>query len=88
MNNSRKLFADEITNWLIYVEGFKNHNDKYPYTTSFLPDESNLMVLSYLDDCVFWYTSEELGKWFIDTLGKRFHMNFLEFAHWFMYIII
>ena len=46
------------------------------------------MVLSYVDDCVYWYTNEDLGKWFVDTLGKRFHVNFLGYAHWFMSIII
>ena len=30
------------------------------------------------------YTSEALGKWFVDNLGKRFHVNFLGYAHWFM----
>ena len=36
----------------------------------------------------YWYTNEDLGKWFVDTLGKRFHVNFLGFAHWFMSIRI
>ena len=30
--------------------------------------------------------NEDIGKWFVDTLGKRFHVNFLGFAHWFMSI--
>ena len=34
------------------------------------------------------YINEDLGKWFVDTLGKRFHVNFLGFAHWFMSIRI
>ena len=54
----------------------------------YAPDGSNIVVLSYVDDCVYWYTNEDLGKWFLDTLGKRFHVNFLGFAHWFMLIII
>ena len=45
-------------------------------------------VLSYVDDCVYWYTNEDPVKWFVDTLGKRFHVNFLGYAHWFMSIII
>ena len=45
-------------------------------------------MLSYVDDCIYWYTNEDLGKWFVDTLGKRFHVNFLGFAHWFMSITI
>ena len=47
-----------------------------------------MCVLSYVDDCVYLYTNEDLGKWFVDTLGKRFHVNFSGFAHWFMSIII
>ena len=27
-------------------------------------------------------------KWFVDTLGKRFHVNFLLYANWFISIII
>ena len=56
----------------------------YKYT----PDGTSIVVLSYVDDCVYWYTSEDLGKWFVDTLGNIFHVNFLGYAHWFMSIII
>ena len=55
---------------------------KYP------PDGTKNVVLSYADDCVYWYTSETLVKWFVNTLGKIFHVNFLGYAHWFMSIII
>ena len=54
----------------------------------YAPYGSNIVVLSYVDDCVYWYTNEDLGKRFVDTLGKRFHVNFLGFAHWFMSIRI
>ena len=52
----------------------------------YAPYGSKLVVLSYVDDCIFWYTYEELGKWLMDTLEKRFHANFLGYVHWFMYI--
>ena len=52
----------------------------------YAPDESKIVVLSYVNDCVYWYTSEYLGKWFGDTLGKIFHVNFLGYTHWFMSI--
>ena len=55
---------------------------------NFSPDGSKHFVLSYVDECVYWYTSEALGKWFVDTLGNRFHVNFLGYAHWFMSIRI
>ena len=52
----------------------------------YAPYVSNIFVSSYVDDCVYWYTSEALGKWFVDTLGEIFHVNFLGYAHWFMSI--
>ena len=52
------------------------------------PDGSKIIVLSYVDDCVYWYTNEDLGKCFVDTLGKKFHVNFLGYANWFMSMII
>ena len=45
-------------------------------------------TLFYVDDCVYWYTSEAIGKWFVDALGNIFHLNFLGYAHWFMSIRI
>ena len=54
----------------------------------YAPDGTNCFVLSYVDDCVYWYTSEALGKWLVDTLGNRFYVNFLGYAHWFMSIRI
>ena len=54
----------------------------------YILDGTRIVVLSYVDECVFWYTSEAIGKWFVDTLGKIFHVNFLGYAHWFMSIRI
>ena len=56
----------------------------YKYAT----DGSKLVVLYYGDDFLYWYTSEEIGKRFEDTLGKRLHVNFLGYVHWFMSIRI
>ena len=54
----------------------------------YAPGGSKIVFLYYVDDCVYWYTNEDLGKWFVDTLGKISHVNFLVFAHWFMSIRI
>ena len=54
----------------------------------YAPDGSKMVVLSYVDDCVYWYTNEDLGKLFVYTLGNRIHLNFLGYAHWFMSIRI
>ena len=54
----------------------------------YAPDGSKTVVLSYVDDCVYWYTNEDSGKWFLDNPGKRPHVKFLGYAHWFMSISI
>ena len=87
MTNSGKLFADDLTEWLI-EEGFMKSQCKMSIYYKYAPDVSEMFVLSYVDDCVYWYTNEDLGKWFVETLGKRFHVSFLGFAHWFMSIRI
>ena len=87
MTNSGKRFADELTEWL-NEEGFIQSQCQMSIHYKYAPDGSKIVVLSYVDDCVYWYTNEGIGKWFVDTLGKRFHMKFLGFAHWFMSIRI
>ena len=87
MTKSGKLFADELTVWLI-EEGFMQSQFLMSIYYKYAPDGSKIVVLSYVDDCVYWYKNEDLGKWFVDTLGKIFHVNFLGFSHWFMSIII
>ena len=54
----------------------------------YAPDGSKIIVLSYVDDCVYWYTYEAIGKWFVDTLGRILHVSFLVYSHWFMLIRI
>ena len=50
----------------------------------YAPYGSKIIVLYYVDDCVYWYNSEALEKCFVYTLGKRFHVKFLRYAHEFM----
>ena len=76
MTNSGKLFADELTEWLIEA-GFIQSQCQMSICYKHASDGSKIVVLSYVDDCVYWYTNKDLGKWFVDTLGKRFHVNFL-----------
>ena len=54
----------------------------------YAPYGTIIVVLSYVDDCIYWYKSEALEKWFVETIGKLFDVKFLRFAHWFMSIII
>ena len=52
MTNSGKLFADELTEWLI-KEGFVQSQCQMPIYYKYAPDGSNIVVLSYVDDCVY-----------------------------------
>ena len=54
----------------------------------YAPYGTNIVILSYVDDCVYWYTPEFLGKWFVNTIGKRFRVNSLGYSHWFTSIRI
>ena len=83
MTNSEKLFSDELIEWLLEA-GFIQSQCQMSIYYKYAPYGSRIVVLSYVDDCVYWYDSEALGKWFVDILGKIFHVNFLGYAHWFM----
>ena len=87
MKNSGKLVANELTEWLLEA-GFIQSKCQMSIYYKYAPYGSTIVVLSYVDDYVYWYTSEVFGKYFVDTLGKIFHVNFLGYAHWFMSIRI
>ena len=80
ITNSGKLFADELTEWLLGA-GFIQSKCQMPIYDKYATDGTKFFLLSYVDDCVYWYNSEAIGKCFVDTLGKRFHVNFLGYAH-------
>ena len=88
MNNYEKLFYDEITNSIIYEAGFNQSKCQMSVYYKYVPDGSKLVVLYYVDYCVYWYTYEEIGNWFVDTLGNILHVNFLGYVDWFMSISI
>ena len=87
MTNSGKLFADELTEWLLEA-GFIQYQRHMSLYYKYAPDGTKVVVLSYVDDCFYLYTSEALGNQFVDSLRKIFLMKFLVYAHWFMSIII
>ena len=49
-------------------------------------DGTKTVVLYYVDYYLYCYTYEAIGKWFVDALGKRFHVKFLVYANWFISI--
>ena len=59
MTYSGKLFADELTEWLleaVFIQSQCQMSIYYKYA----PYGSKMVVLSYVNDCVYWYTNEYL----------------------------
>ena len=87
ITNSGKLFADELIEWLLEADFIQSQCQMSIYY-KYAPYGSKIVVLYYVDDCVYCYNNEDHEKWFVDTLGKRFPVNFFGYAHWFMSIRI
>ena len=87
ITNSGKLFDDELKEWLLEA-GFIQYKCQMSIYYKYALDGTNVFVWYYVYDCVYCYTSESIGKWFVYTLGKILHLKFLGYAHWFMSIII
>ena len=64
MNNYGKLFAADLTQWLLETEFVQSQCQMSIYS-KYAPYGINNFVLSYVDDCVYCYSSEALGKWFM-----------------------
>ena len=79
MTNSGKLFAGELTEWLLEA-GFIQSQCQMSIYYKYAPDGSKIVVLSYFDDCVYCYTNEDIGKLFVDTLEKILHVNLLGYV--------
>ena len=47
----------------------------------YAPDGTKIVDLYYVDNFIYWYTSEALGKLFLGTIWKILQVNFLEFSH-------
>ena len=56
MTNSGKLFSDELTEWLLEAGFTQSQCQMYIYYKYALYG-SKIVVLSYVDDCVYWYTN-------------------------------
>ena len=53
MNNSGNIFDDELTNWLIDEAYFNQSKYQMSVYYNYIPDDSKLVVLSYVGDCVY-----------------------------------
>ena len=61
MTNSGHLISDELTERLLEAGLIQYQCQMYIYY-KYSPDGTKIVVLSYVDDSVYWYTSESLGK--------------------------
>ena len=80
MTNSRKLFDEELTKWMIEA-GFIQYQCQINIYNKYALDGTKIVVLSYVDGFLYQYTYEALGKLFVETLGKRLHVRFLGYTH-------
>ena len=80
MTNSGKLFSDEFTEWSLEAGFIKSQCQMYIYY-KYVPYGTRIVDLSYVDDFVYWYNSEALGKWSVETLEKRFHVRICRLVH-------
>ena len=72
MINSKEVFSDELTNWLIYKAGFKQTQCYMSMYYKNALHVSKLVVLYYVDDFIYWYTYEELGKFLCVHLERDY----------------
>ena len=65
--NYVNLVAYELTNCMVYDAGFKHSWCQIYIYYKYAPYGSRLVVLSYFDDYLYWYTYKEPGMVFLDT---------------------
>ena len=56
INNSVKLFSDELKEWF-FEAVFIQYQCQMSMHYKYAPDGKSIVVLSYVDDCVYFYTS-------------------------------
>ena len=72
MTNSGNLFSNGLTEWLLEADFIQSQCQMFIYY-KYAPYGKKIVFKSFVDDCVYWYNYEAVGKWFVDTLGKIFH---------------
>ena len=70
MTNSGDLFSGYLTEWLLEA-GFIQSQCQMSIYYKYAPDVYKIVFLSYLDECIYWYTNEDPVKCSTDNLVKR-----------------
>ena len=82
MTKYGKLFADELKIGYFRHTSF-NLNVRCLFIIS-MHHMEQFFVLYYADGCVYWYTYEAIGIWFVYDLGNILYVNFLVYENWLM----
>ena len=87
MTNSGKLFADELTEQLLEAVFIQSECQMSIYY-NYAPDGSNIVVLSYVDDCVYWYTKEDVSNSDeqVDKLTREYNIHYRVFIGLLIYL--
>ena len=84
MTNYEKLFAYELTNCLIDASGFKLSQCHIYIYYKYEPDGSKLVVLYYVDDCVYWYIKMVFGYYWKEVLCEIIRICTLVYVHYYI----
>ena len=64
--------------------GFKEGNCVKCFFVKEFPDGTKLFLLNYVDDMLYYGTNPSRVQEFEEQLGKRFHLELLGQAHWYL----
>jgi hypothetical protein len=82
---AHKVFSDDLCEWLL-------NNDEMPFENSevdpslfvYRNGDEFLFLIIYVDDCLFFGSSDEIEKKLGEVLKKRFSLELQGHAHWFL----
>ena len=83
MTYSGKYWYLDLKEWLI-EEGFTRSRASPCFFCKVFPDGSYVKLIVYVDDKLFYGNNEATLQEFKDKLSKRFDVEFLGQAHWYI----
>mmetsp|Transcript_52905 Transcript_52905/g.158373 ORF Transcript_52905/g.158373 Transcript_52905/m.158373 type:complete len:126 (+) Transcript_52905:322-699(+) len=71
---SRKIFTDDLTDWLVNDMGFAQLTCQGSMCHKTIDDDACIVALSCMNDCACCHASEELRRWFIEKVKNKFNV--------------
>ena len=84
---AHKVFADDLHDWLVTNEDMTFLNSEVDPSLYIFRDESKgeyLFLICYVDDCLYFGSSDEVEARLGDVLKQRFNLELQGHAHWFL----